>query len=493
MSHIDELIEIREALFGVVAAITQTPSDRVKKVRLAANIAIAKITGVATTATVWGLVSTLGAAGTGTAIGSLSGAAATSATLAWIGGLVGGGMAAGALLLPAIGIAAGLTATMAVRRKVHRRTRKLEELHQFEDEILFSVDKLIRPLESISRDAPEGPTSSELSIYAHDGLKPLLAKINSHLDSSALGTRPVSVTIGFDQTLDPEYQKQLLEVCRVLTKYADEIERRKPKAGRQQKKPWLKRVWVRLRRKTIRRPAIPHASSVNVAVTFLRLLKEAHQHWDSEQELVLQALRRSTNELEAATTEELSDYIRGLSPAQLRGVVSNTKGIYHEMLFVNHHNSDDAEESAELMLDTNFPGADVQYCVDGHTISEVQLKAVSSPTLVYEHLQRYPDIELLATEEVAAVVDGIDSSGFSNAVLTQDVTKRLYELQDDGFVGEITDEILASAIIVSGVAVFLALNRDNATPVNFKPYLATTGIVVGTTSAIDAISSFLSN
>ena len=52
------------------------------------------VAGVSTAAGVYGLVGTLGTASTGTAIGTLSGAAAKSATLAWLGGgpaVMGGG------------------------------------------------------------------------------------------------------------------------------------------------------------------------------------------------------------------------------------------------------------------------------------------------------------------------------------------------------------------------------------------------------------------
>ncbi len=67
---------------------------------------------------VFGLVSELGVAGTGTAIAQLSGAAATNATLAWLGGGTiaagGGGMALGSVVLggivalPALLIASGV-------------------------------------------------------------------------------------------------------------------------------------------------------------------------------------------------------------------------------------------------------------------------------------------------------------------------------------------------------------------------------------------------
>lgn len=59
--------------------------------------------GVATASSIYGLVGALGVASTGTAISTLSGAAATNATLAWLGGGAlaagGGGMALGSLVL----------------------------------------------------------------------------------------------------------------------------------------------------------------------------------------------------------------------------------------------------------------------------------------------------------------------------------------------------------------------------------------------------------
>ena len=208
MDRSTELKELEKSLLAVIAAITQTPSKKVKHARLASNIATAKVTSIATSASIFGLVSTLGTAGTGTAIGTLSGAAATSATLAWIGGIVGGGMAAGALVLPAAGIAAGATVTLVLRQKLHGRPRQLNELLPFEDEILFSVDNLIRPLDAISKGELSPPTLNELRVYAHDGLAPLLTRIDQHLNASIdkPGTPPEGQL--FRSTLKPKYQKQ---------------------------------------------------------------------------------------------------------------------------------------------------------------------------------------------------------------------------------------------------------------------------------------------
>ena len=185
--------------------------------------------------------------------------------------------------------------------------------------------------------------------------------------------------------------------------------------------------------------------------------------------------------------------MKGLSPEQLTGVVSNTKGIYHEMLFVETHNSTASEVSAHLMEATNFPGADVQFLMDGELIREVQLKAISSPALVYEHLQRYPDVEILVTEEVASILEGINSSGLKNAVLSKDVADRLHELKGEGLFDEVSDGIITSAFVTSGVLVWGVFRNRGEQPIDFKPYLANAGIAAGTATLIDGAIAFASS
>jgi hypothetical protein len=72
----------------------------------AAGATVGATAGVGTALAAWGLASTLGVASTGTAISTLSGAAATNATLALLGGGAvaagGGGMVAGATVLGGI-------------------------------------------------------------------------------------------------------------------------------------------------------------------------------------------------------------------------------------------------------------------------------------------------------------------------------------------------------------------------------------------------------
>ncbi len=85
----------------------------------------------------WGLAGTLGTASTGTAIGTLSGAAATNATLAWLGGgaaSAGGlGMAGGVAVLG--GAVLIPTALVAMYFGQSDAKKKLNQAHNYSDDV----------------------------------------------------------------------------------------------------------------------------------------------------------------------------------------------------------------------------------------------------------------------------------------------------------------------------------------------------------------------
>ena len=95
--------------------------------------------GIGTAVGTWALISTYGAASTGTAIASLSGAAATNATLAWLGGgslaTGGGGIAAGSAVLggivaiPAL-IATGIFSHLKANKKIKEIEEKIYEIRE---------------------------------------------------------------------------------------------------------------------------------------------------------------------------------------------------------------------------------------------------------------------------------------------------------------------------------------------------------------------------
>jgi hypothetical protein len=212
------------------------------------------------------------------------------------------------------------------------------------------------------------------------------------------------------------------------------------------------------------------------------LIEDASREWALEEELVLQALRRSTRSLETASARELSDYLHSLSEDQLRGVASNVKGIYHELLFVQAENGDWDAVAARVKEFTNHPGGDVEFIVDGASIGEVQLKAVASEAQVLEHLARYPDIEVRVTEEVADKMAGVESSGFSNAELTRDVSDRLAELQGDGLIDEVCEGLITSSLVSSAIIAGRAARGQHLSGTQLRSFLVDAGI--GTTTAV---------
>lgn len=136
---------------------------------------------------------------------------------------------------------------------------------------------------------------------------------------------------------------------------------------------------------------------------------------------VLAAFRRSSTELHEASPPEVGVYLRNLDEEALPGIVSNTKGILHEMQFVELENEDGDGVYASIFGETNHPGTDVQFIdADSGQTWEVQLKATDSASYASDWIESHPDGEILVTNELAERTR-LDSSGFSNHELTADV------------------------------------------------------------------------
>ena len=231
---------------------------------------------------------------------------------------------------------------------------------------------------------------------------------------------------------------------------------------------------------------------VVVAVTLQRLVEDATRFWPLEERLVLDALRRSAKGLNDASVEELAEYVDTLTPEQLRGVLSNVKGIYHELLFVHAENVDDDEVTARVFEDINHPGSDVEFLVDDDVIKAIQLKAVASPNAIREHLVRYPDIEIVATEEVATAVPSVTASGFSNAELSRQVKNVVSELPGDTLAGEIADGAATSALLAGGAAAAQVLRSGKVSRQQFATAFGDVSVGVLTATALDVLLEGLS-
>jgi hypothetical protein len=176
-----QLRHIERDLNGVIAGITQVSGQRARRARRVAQIATGKITGAATIGGMLMFISAFGSASTGTAIGALSGAAATSAQMYWISSIFGMGAIAGAIILPTIGAVLGLLGVFFVSRAFFGRPRKPESMQEFQVRTLFASLRLAEPIASHLADDAPAPSEDALRVYAHEGLLPLCTLIGDHL------------------------------------------------------------------------------------------------------------------------------------------------------------------------------------------------------------------------------------------------------------------------------------------------------------------------
>ena len=176
----------------------------------------------------------------------------------------------------------------------------------------------------------------------------------------------------------------------------------------------------------------------------------------AENSLVIEAFRRSDNQLTDASIAEISDYFSEYSLEAQQGIINNVKGIYHELAFVDQENSDGDQWFAELMPSTNHPGVDVVLTnAETSETIDLQLKATDSLSYIQSSLGSLPEgTQLLATDEAADKLDGVETTGFSNADLSSDVTE-VTSSMSDGADSAIADTFLESIVPV-GAAVAAA-------------------------------------
>jgi len=129
-----------DILRGVCAAVLQTSKGASTRLM---NALLAKTAGVASVAGILGLIAAFGTASTGTAIATLSGAAATTAQLFWVGSLIGGGVLAGTVITGGLGVVIGLVGM----KLITGRARKPETLSQEEQALLVLASTLAKALE----------------------------------------------------------------------------------------------------------------------------------------------------------------------------------------------------------------------------------------------------------------------------------------------------------------------------------------------------------
>jgi len=148
---------------------------------------------------------------------------------------------------------------------------------------------------------------------------------------------------------------------------------------------------------------------------------------------VLAALRRSSPEWDLSISD-IAERLASYDEAQIGGLVSNVKGILHEMEFQRLENEDGDSVVAALFPDTNHRTVDIQL-LDQKTGDawEVQLKATDNMSAIGAWVDSNPDTEIFVTEELSERM-GLPSSGVSNEDLTmrvEDFVDRMVDFEDE--------------------------------------------------------------
>lgn len=151
---------------------------------------------------------------------------------------------------------------------------------------------------------------------------------------------------------------------------------------------------------------------------------------------------------------ERLEALRGLEPdsPQVQGFVSNWKGVYHEFL-VQHRLNDGYQvgsvvlgegQTAVLAEKLNEPGVDLRILnADGTEDVALQVKATNEIGYIRDALERYPDIQIATTDEVAQQIadERVFSSGFSDEDLKRQIAAPMEEVWD-GPVEEFIEDVL---------------------------------------------------
>ncbi len=385
----------------------------------AVSVASSKLAGAAVPASLFSVAALAGTASTGTAIGSLSGAAFTSSALAWIGGSV----AMGTLVVGGAAVAGAVAAPFAVKPLANKyllgKTRKLEDLTTPERQLVDACSAMAIGL----RQAEKGElrlSPREATALNEDALAPLVEKASEVL----------LISQGWPAMQRRWFRNTFTELNLV--------------------RGFAKRTY------SLTEPVIVGVGSALI----FNLLSDGEHEFTSAEQDILDAIRRSSGDLSEMSNEEIAQHVQSLSPAQLQGFKNNVKGIAHELKFARQENSDGDEFRVELFEATNHLGADIQLInVETGEIREFQLKATSYGAYLEDHFEKYEEIPLMATSEVAAQ-QGVQSSEISNQQLSDDFDSTTEKLAD-GTESEVLDTVAFAGLVSLARNVSVLLNGDS--------------------------------
>lgn len=210
----------------------------------------------------------------------------------------------------------------------------------------------------------------------------------------------------------------------------------------------------------------------------------------------LEAIRRGYEAIGSnASPEEISLFFQSVPEEQILGHVSHIVGITHEVLVVDAINTAGNGDFASLFEATNHPVADIIITDSEGVAREVQLKATDSISYINEHLNKNPDVDVIATDEVASAINNehVISSGYGNEELRRVVEQSLGELSEHTYneyvVGGTLAVIISLAINITPLLKQYFSATDEAEKEKIKAEIASTAkwSTVRTTAFITAL------
>jgi len=138
---------------------------------------------------------------------------------------------------------------------------------------------------------------------------------------------------------------------------------------------------------------------------------------------------------------------------ELTGFISGVKGKLFELKYADYLNSGNLPEGyvAHLASSPFQPGWDIAVTgPDGRLAQALQLKATDSATYVHHALERYPDIDVVTTDEVysSLVMNGAADSVMSSGMSDADLTDHVVEAVDNaGYDMDWTPPVISLALI----------------------------------------------
>lgn len=189
--------------------------------------------------------------------------------------------------------------------------------------------------------------------------------------------------------------------------------------------------------------------------------------------LALEAIRMTNPNFDPSNLDSFSD-------DQLSGIVNSAKGKYFELLVTEQLNK--GERVGDLVLPDGYhaemaesltqPGWDIAIKdASGNVAEHLQLKATENLSYIAEALHKYPDIRILATDEIAHQLPNgytmVSGSGIEDSHLTNTIESTL-QYDDQGFLDKFSDSFhplapLSVILAVEGYKLFAKKQSIEAT------------------------------